>query len=500
MTARQAADLIPDGACIAINAFLALGNPDALHEAIAERFAMTGHPAALELFCASGFGGWRDDLFAERYVAMGAVRKVVASHFMSMPVVTRLVQENKIEGYCMPLGVLSHAVRASAAGKGSMLSKVGLNLFVDPRVGGPGMNDVSREPLVRLVTVEDEAYLCYKTPRVDVALIKGTSADPAGNITFENENLTIDALSTAQAAKNNGGIVIVQVERLSHVFARPRSVIVPGALVDAIVVCEDLPDIQKTSPVLSGDIHVPAAHMDHWMSRLLPSGKRGAGSPDHAAEIIGARAAKELRAGDIVNIGIGIPETVGGHASRAGILRDVTLTVEAGGFGGLPAPGVAFGSTIGADMICDMASQFDFYDGGGLDICFMGGLEVDARGNVNAHHVPGRYVGIGGFANITGAAKTIVFCVSFTAKGLLAREQGGRVTIEREGELRKFRRTISAISFSAENALNKGQRVLYVTERCVFALTPRGLALIEVYEGIDRERDVLSLLEFDLAK
>ncbi len=498
MSAREAVARIPDGACVAINSFLTLANPDALHAALAERYAETGHPGQLEIFCAAGFGGWRDDLFADRYIKLGAARKVVASHFTSMPATLQKIKEDAIEGYCLPLGVLSHAIRAAAAGRRTYLSTIGLNIFVDPRLDGPALNAISREEMVRRITVDGEEMLQYKTPRVDVAFIKGTTVDPAGNISFENENVTVDALALCQAAKNNGGQVLVQVERVSHVFARPRSVIVPGCLVDAVVVCEELPDVQKANPVLSGDIHVPPTQMDYWMGKLSPSGKRGEASPDRTADIIGRRAARELSPGDVVNIGIGMPETVGKYASRLGILKDITLTVEAGGVGGLPAPGVSFGATIGSDMICDMASQFDLYDGGGLHICFMGGLEADRHGNVNSHRLADTFTGIGGFANITAATKTVVFCMSFTTRGLLTGQEGDRVNIVREGSVKKFKNEITAVSFSAQNALKNGQRVLYVTERCVFVLTPQGLTLLEVYPGIDRKTQIEELLDFEL--
>ncbi|MCL2708319.1 MAG: propionate CoA-transferase, partial [Defluviitaleaceae bacterium] len=215
-------------------------------------------------------------------------------------------------------------------------------------------------------------------------------------------------------------------------------------------------------------------------------------------EIIGERAARELKKGDIVNIGIGMSEMAGVHASKKNILKDIVITVEAGGVGGLPAPGVAFGATLGADMICDMAAQFDFYDGGGLDICFLGGLEADALGNVNAHVLEGGYSGIGGFANITHATKTIVFCMSFNTKGLVAAIDGGKIVIRREGSVMKFRRSINAVSFSCANAVKRGQRVLYVTERCAFELTKNGLKLVEVYPGIDEKRQIRDMLDFEI--
>lgn len=497
MTAREAIELIKDNDCIGINSFLALSNPEALHDALTERFEQTHSPKNLRLFCAAGFGGWDENRFADPYIEKGAVKEIVAGHFGSMPVAIRLAMENKIEAYNLPLGVLSHTVRAAASGQDGVLSEVGLNIFADPRVDTLGLNDISKKKLVSVVTIEDKEYLYYKTPKIDIAFIKGTSVDPNGNITFEKEYLTVDALALAQATKANGGIVIVQVDNVSHMFPRPRNVIIPGILVDAVVVCEENSRANQYNPTLSGDIHVPPTHMDYYMNKLSSAKKRSPSS--HVpADIIGRRAAKELKQGQIVNIGIGIPEMVGEHASKLGILKDVTITVEAGGIGGVPAPGRAFGATIGADMICDMAAQFDFYDGGGLDICFMGGLEVDMHGNVNSHKPRSAYTGIGGFANITSATKTIIFCLTFTTKGLVVQEESGRVIIESEGSVPKFKSKIDAISFSAKNALRKGQRVLYVTERCVFELTQRGLNLKEVYGGIDLQKDILSLLDFPL--
>ena len=488
MSAREAVSQIQDGDCIAINSFLSLSNPEELHNALAERFMETGHPNALRLFCAAGFGVWDESRFADPYIARGAVNEVVAGHFGSMPAAVRLARENKIEAYNLPLGVLSHTLRAAAAGKDGILSEVGLNTFADPRVDTPALNTVSTKELVKLVTLEDREYLYYKAPKIDIAFIKGTTVDPNGNISFEKEYLLVDALATAQAAKANGGLVIVQVEQVSHVFARPRNVVVPGMLVDAVVVCDEPQRTAAYNGALSGDIHVPATHMDYYMDKLQTSKVRA--REDQSADIIGARGAKELRAGQLVNIGIGMPEMVGKYASKIGILKDIITTVESGGVGGLPAPGVAFGATIGADMICDMSAQFDFYDGGGLDICFMGGLEVDRHGNVNAHRLESGCVGIGGFINITHATKTIVFCMSFTTKGLMATEENGRVTIKQEGSIPKFKNEISAISFSAKNALQRGQRVLYITERCVFELTTDGLRLKEVYEGVDPQTQI----------
>ena len=351
-------------------------------------------------------------------------------------------------------------------------------------------------PVNTPITIDGEERLYYKIPKPDIAFIKGTTVDANGNISFEGEFVTADALSLAQATKANGGKVIVQVDRVSHNFNRPRNIIIPGILVDAVVVHER-EETLLVDQTLSGDIHVPPTHMDYWMERLSKDDPKKRSSGDASAEIIGMRGAKELHRGDVVNLGIGIPETVGKCASRMGILKDITLTVEAGGVGGLPAPGVAFGATIGADMICDMALQFDFYDGGGLDICFMGGLEVDEKGNVNAHKLPNGFTGIGGFANITAGTKKVVFCLTFNTKGLRTKLQpDGTVEILQNGSLPKFKKQIGSISFSAEQAVKNGQEVIYITERCVFELTKDGLRIKEVFPGVDKQADILDLMEF----
>jgi len=497
---REAADLINDGDCIAINSFLALSNPEALHDALYERFIETGAPKDLRLFCAAGFGVWDRNRFADRYIEAGAVKEIVASHYNSMPAAKEMASQGKIEAYCLPLGMLSHAIRAAAAGREWILSEVGAGIYCDPRVDTCALNDISKKELVTVCEIEGTEFLRYQTPKIDVAFIKGTTVDQNGNISFEKEYLTVDALAMAQATKRNGGKVIVQVERVSHVFARPRNVIVPGILVDYVVVDESpaVPEDWEYNPALSGDIHVPSTLMDYYINKLSTTGGRRADTGNSAAEIIGRRAAGELRPGHIVNIGIGIPEMVGIHASKIGILKDIAITVEAGGVGGLPAPGLAFGATIGADMICDMSTQFDFYDGGGLDICFLGGLEADMHGNVNAHSLGGNYSGIGGFANITFATKTIVFCMSFNTKGLAAAEVNDEVRIISEGSVPKFKKEITAVSFSGKNAIRRGQRVIYITERCIFELTETGLRLKEVYPGIDEDSQIRSMLDFKL--
>ena len=497
MDASDAVKLIEDGAVIGLNSFAAMANPEKLHDAITERFRATGHPRNLTLISSSGFGLLDPDRGAEPYIREGAVGKIIASHFGTMPIGRKLVLEDRFEAYNLPLGPMSHAIRAQAGGHDGYLTKVGLGIFVDPRVEGPGLNRISGdESLVRVVYVEGEEYLKYHLPAPDIALIKATSADANGNISFENEYCSIDALSLVQLTRRNHGKVIVQVDRLRSDFRRPRDVILPAALVDIVVVCTQ----DKNNEVfgtLSGDIHVPSTHMQYWYGRLEEeNAKVGYQRSDLPSEIIGRRAANELQKGDIVNIGIGIPEKAAKYAAERGILHELTLTVESGGIGGLPAGGQQFGAMIGAGSISDMSMQFDFYDGGGLDRCFMGALEMDQYGNVNAHRGADHYAGVGGFCNITAATRNVIFCMTFSARGLAVSEENGRIRIEQEGSIPKIVENVRSISFSGKKAVENGQNVLYITERCVFALRPEGLALIEVYPGIDKENDILAKLPF----
>ena len=501
ISAEEAIGTIKDGDCIAINSFIAWSNPEALHDALYERIVKTGGPKDLKIFCAAGFGAWDENRLGDRYIKLGAVSEVIAGHFGGMPATVKMALEGKIEAYNLPLGVLSHTVRAAAAGKDWLLSEVGVGIYCDPRIDTYALNDKSQRELVRVCEIEGKDYLLYYTPKPDIAFIRGTTVDPNGNISFEKEYLIVDALAVAQATKRNGGKVIVEVERVSHEFSRPRNVIVPGMLVDMVVVSDNVYDPGQYNPALSGDVHVPSTQMDYYIGKLSENvrkpSKEGR-SRDVAVDIIGDRAANELKPGQIVNLGIGIPETVGKHASKQGILKDIYITVEAGGTGGLPAPGLAFGATIGADMITEMATQFDFYEGGGLDICFLGGLEVDKHGNVNAHKMEGYYSGIGGFANITHATKNIVFCLTFNTKGLAVSKENDKIIIEKEGSIKKFINNVSAISFSGKHALKRGQNVIYVTERCVFKLTDTGLKLIEVFPGIDEKTQIRDLLDFEV--
>lgn len=497
MTADEAIRLIRDGDCICVNSFVGIENPIELHEAIYRRYQKMQSPTHLTMISSAGFGVWDDEHNAEGYIREGAVDKLICGHFGAMLSTKKLVLEDRFEAYNLPLGCISHAIRAQAGGLPGALSKVGLDIFVDPRKEGPGINRISiDDSLVKHVEVDGEEFLYYKLPKINIALIKGTAADRKGNITFDDMFMSGDALSICQAVKANRGKVIVQVDRLVDTPSRPRNAIIPGCLVDAIVVVE-LEIRNEAYTALTGSFEIPYEEWNTWSERLDSVSVKQSKN-NTVANIIGKRASKELRVDDIVNIGIGIPEMVSRFARKSGILDMVTLTVESGGIGGFPVSGEAFGAMIGAASVYDMANQFDLYDNGGLDVCFMGALEVDKEGNVNAHRGPGAFAGIGGFANITSKTPTVVFCFSFTAKGLEVSQTKGIVTVEKEGTIPKFVDQVKSISFSARRAIANGQKVLYVTERCVFRLTPKGLKLIEVYPGIDVQKDILDLLPFEV--
>ena len=497
MTADEAIRLIRDGDCICVNSFVGIENPIELHEAIYRRYQKMQSPTHLTMISSAGFGVWDDEHNAEGYIREGAVDKLICGHFGAMLSTKKLVLEDRFEAYNLPLGCISHAIRAQAGGLPGALSKVGLDIFVDPRKEGSGINRISiDDSLVKHVEVDGEEFLYYKLPKINIALIKGTAADRKGNITFDDMFMSGDALSICQAVKANRGKVIVQVDRLVDTPSRPRNAIIPGCLVDAIVVVE--PETRNEAyTALTGSFEIPYEEWNTWSERL-DSVSLKQSKNNTVANIIGKRASKELRVDDIVNIGIGIPEMVSRFARKSGMLDMVTLTVESGGIGGFPVSGEAFGAMIGAASVYDMANQFDLYDNGGLDVCFMGALEVDKEGNVNAHRGPGAFAGIGGFANITSKTPTVVFCFSFTAKGLEVSQTKGNVTVEKEGTIPKFVDQVKSISFSARRAIANGQKVLYVTERCVFRLTPKGLKLIEVYPGIDVQKDILELLPFEV--
>jgi propionate CoA-transferase len=487
ITADEAIALIRDNDVVTTTGFVQSCIPEALHAALERRFVETGAPRNLTLIMTAGAGDSKG-LGTGRLHHEGLLRRVIAANFGRMPKVAQAAAENKILGYNLPQGVISQLYRACAAGQPGLFSKVGLYTYVDPRFGGGRVNELTKDEIVKLVEFEGEEWLFYTATKIDVAFIRGTSADPSGNISMEKEALTLDNLAQAMAAKNNGGVVIAQVERIVETGSlRPKDVKVPGILVDCVVVA-DRPEHHKMNygtqhnPALSGEIRVPVEGI-----AKMPLDER---------KVIARRAAFELPPNGVVNLGVGAPEGIAAVANEEKMTPYITLTTEAGAIGGVLASGSSFGSASNAHSIIDQNQQFDFYDGGGLDMTCLGMAECDVQGNVNTSRFGGRLNGCGGFINISQNARSVVFAGTFTVGGLEVAIEDGEVKILKEGRNKKFLNFVEQITFSGKYAQKRNQPVLYVTERCVFQLKPKGLELIEVAPGIDIGRDILAHMDF----
>ena len=486
-TADAAIALIRDGDVVSCSGFVGIGTPEALIAALEQRFLETASPRNLGLVFAAAPGDGRDRGL-NRLAHEGLVRRAVGGHWALVPRLGALATANRIEAYNLPLGIISNLYRDAAAHRAGTLSKVGLGTFVDPRQGGGRINEATTEPLVRLMDLDGEEWLFYKAPSINVALIRGTTADPAGNVTMEREALVLDAQAAAMAARNANGLVVVQVERLAAAGTLdPRQVVVPGVLVDCVVLAP--PDAHRQTyattynAAFSGELRVP-------VDRMAPA-------PLDERKLIARRCAFELPLGGVVNLGIGMPEVVAAVAAEERVLDHLTLTAEPGVIGGMPQGGLDFGAAVNTQALLHQNQQFDFYDGGGLDLACLGMAEVDRLGNVNVSRFGSRLAGAGGFINISQNARKLVFAGTFTAGGLKVEiEADGRVRIATEGRQRKFVESVEQVTFSGEVAARRGQAVLYVTERCVFALRANGLELVEVAPGIDVERDIVAHMAF----
>ena len=470
LDADTAAGLIASGQTIIVEGSSGFGVAEAVLAALERRFSASGEPRDLTLVHTTGVGD-RAARGVNHLAHEGMLRRVIGGNWGLMPSLIELIVANKVEAYNFPQGVLCHLYREIAGGKPGVVSHVGLGTYMDPRQDGGRMNERTREALVELVQLAGREWLFYNAFKPDVALLRGTTADERGNITLEHECALLEHLSVAQAAHNAGGLVIAQVERMvAHGRLHAQHVKVPGILVDVIVI---EPEAWQTwmvrySPAFSGERRVPLADVPR-----LPMGAR---------KVIARRAAMTLRAGMVVNLGVGMAEGVARVAAEEGISDAFTLTIEAGAIGGVPASELNFGAAYNPDAIVDQPYQFDFYDGGGLDMACVSFAQVDAHGNVNVTRFGGRVEGSGGFIDITQNAKAVCFLGTFT---------GGK-----DGSIQKFVDAVEQISFNGAAAAARGTPVLFVTELAVFALTPQGVELREIAPGMDIKRDVLAHMGF----
>lgn len=485
ISVEEAVRLIQDNQTVAI---LGSGGcvcePSHVLTKLGERYRTEGAPKNLTLYHANGIGD-KDTLGTDALAYEGLVKRDIAGHWAMAPRMAELALEEKIEAYNFPQGVLSQMYQAVAAHKPGVITKIGLHTFIDPRVEGGKMNKSAKEDLVQVVELDGEEWLFYPALKFDVGLVRGTTADCNGNITYEEEAAVLDGCALAQAAHNSGGIVIAQVKYLSEQKAHPKEVVIPGIYVDYIVVdpeqkqtCERVYD-----PALAGNTRIPFDR--------VPAMEMG------ARKIVARRAAKELPKGEaVVNLGVGMPDGVAAVAREDGYLDSLHFTVEQGIIGGMPMPGIIFGVSHNPDVILDQTSQFNFYDGGGLDVCFLGMAQADLAGNVNSSKTGRMLSGCGGAINISQGAKKVVFCGTFTAKGLKERVEDGRLVIEQEGQIRKFVEAVDQITFSGKYAASVKQPVLYITERAVFELQGEKLVVTEIAPGINLEKDVLARMDF----
>jgi propionate CoA-transferase len=486
VSAEEAVRIIRDGDTIATGGFVGIGFPEQIAIALESYFLAHDRPRDLTLVYAAGQGDGKERGL-NHLGHLGLVKRVVGGHWGLVPKLQKLALDNKIEGYNLPQGVISHMYRDIAAHKPRTITTVGIGTFVDPLNGGGKINAITTEDLVERLQFDGKDYLAYKTFPIHIAILRGTTADTDGNITMEKEALTLEALAIATAARNSGGFVIVQVERVAdRGTLNARQVKIPGIMVDCVVVSEPENHWQTFGtpydPSFSSEIKVPV--------QSLPPMEMG------DRKIIARRAAFELIPNSVVNLGIGMPEGISNVANEEKIIDYLTLTAEPGVIGGLPAGGLSFGAAVNTEALIDQPSQFDFYDGGGLDLAFLGLAQADAAGNLNVSKFGPKLAGAGGFINISQSAKQVVFVGTFTAGGLKISVRDRKLSIDKEGKVKKFVNQVEHVTFSGAYAVSKKQPVRYVTERCVFSLSPDGMELIEVAPGIDIEKDILSHMEF----
>lgn len=486
--ASEVASLVKDGSVIGAGGFVGIGVAEEIHLEMEKYFLSEGKPKDLTLIYAAGIGDGKDKGL-NHYAHEGFVKRVIGGHWGLAPKLQPLVVDNKVEAYNFPQGAIAQLLRDSAAGKPRTITKVGLGTFVDPDIDGGKLNEFTKEDLVEKIKFDGKDFLAYKTQKIDVAILKGTEADEKGNIGFSKEPLTLEVLALAMNARNNGGIVIVQVEKkVKNGTISPKEVKIPHILVDYVVVVEDLKNHMQTFATQFNE--------DFVRNDIAVETKDGK-YPLNERKVIAKRAAMLLdESKKILNYGIGVPEVIAQVLREEGRDHLFTPTVEPGAIGGTPAGGLDFGASIAPDAIMDQPYMFDFYDGGGIDMTFLGLAQCDTKGNINVSKFGPKIAGCGGFINITQNSGEIVFCGTFTAGGLKVSVEDGKLNILQEGKAKKFIKEVEHITFSAQVAKNDNKKVTYVTERAVFELRTEGLVLTEIAPGIELEKDILNQMEF----
>ncbi|MBP2627521.1 MAG: carA 1 [Firmicutes bacterium] len=484
ITAAEAAALFQDGATVAAASFGLSGWPEEVGLAVQERYRKEQQPKGITFMHAAGIGDWKsrgECAWAED----GLVKRLVVGHVGSSPRMAQFVADNKCECYFWPLGVVCQWYTEVARKNAGLFSKIGLGTFIDPRVEGGKVNDVTKEDIIKVMEIEGEEYLFYKAFPINIGLIRANTADENGNLSFEKESLSLESLPVAQAAKASGGIVIAQVETIAKAGSlNPQLVKVPGVCVDYIVVAEK-PQWQTQgtvySPALAGHIKVP--------ENSIPTMEMD------ERKIIARRSAMELLPG-AVNLGIGIPQGVASVLAEEGCSDKFTLVSESGNIGGIPGVALNFGSHFNGEAMLQQDHVFTWFDGGGLKMCCTGLGQVDKEGNINAGRFGNKPMGPGGFINTTAGSQKVVFAGTFTAGALEIKVDDGVLSIVKEGAICKFKDRVDQVAYSGKYAYKSGQKTVYVTERCVFELTADGMLLTEIAPGIDLEKDILAKMEF----
>jgi acyl CoA:acetate/3-ketoacid CoA transferase len=489
-TADECAAMVPDEAVMAVaGSGGGLVEPDALLAAVEARFLKTGHPNNLTIVHALGIGA-RGQRGISRLAHPGMVKRVIGGHWTWSPQMQALAREEEIEAFTLPAGAIMLLMREIGAGRPGLFTHVGLGTFADPRHGGGACNERARkaEPLVELMEFDGEEKLRYKPFKVDVGIIRGSDIDDRGNLSTFREAADIDVTGVALAAHNSGGVVLAQAQRkVARGDLIPRSVTVPGVLVDAALLDPEQPQTHAM-PGYDQSLYSEAARASAEAEpEPLPTGIR---------RIIASRAAKELKAGCSVNFGFGIPGGIPALLRDDGRLDDVWISVEQGMHNGQLLDGDLFGAARHPDAMVSSLAQFDFYSGGGLDVACLGMAEMDRHGNVNVSRLGPNVVGPGGFVDITQNAKKVVFCGTFEAKGSRVDITGTGLAIREHGQIQKLVSDVAEISFSADYAKRHGRTVIYVTERAVFRLVEAGIELFEIADGVDLEQDVLARMAF----